>query len=530
LHSIAVCFLHSYANPSQEIAVREIIQEEYPGVNVTLSSSVAREYREYERTSSTLIAAYIRPIVDSYFQKLESELRQRGFNGSFWVMRSSGGAMSASFAREAPLASLFSGPAGGIAAASYVSRDVGRDSVISFDVGGTSLDACIIRFGQPSQAYEAKLEHMPILTPVLDLRTIGAGGGSIARVDDGFLKVGPESAGAVPGPSCYVRGGTEATLTDSAAVLGYLQPKSFLGGRMSISLEHAREAVTSRVATPLRFDIVDAAAGTFRVAVNRTVGALREITIENGLDPREFDMVAFGGFGPILAPMILREMGLRRVLVPAVAGVFSAWGMLVSDLQHDTAQTVMHRLREPEWSELESIYLKLENEAREVLRSQGVSDPELAVHRLADLRYRRQEHTLTVGVPFGAGAEKVSELLDTAHLAHYGHVISGEAEVVTLRVHATASRRAPVPEVRPTPVDDGPILQPEFVAGAYDAATGVFCDHAFYARSRLLPGHPLPGPAVVLEDTATTVIGSDQGIVFDGGNLVITDWSVINHA
>ena len=302
LQSLAVCFLHSYANPGHELRVREIIKDEFPQVPVTLSVDVAREYREYERTSSTVIAAYIRPLIDRYLEKLESELRRRGFRGSFWVMRSACGAMSASFAREAPLASLFSGPAGGIAATSYIAAQSGQGHLISFDVGGTSLDSCVIHAGGPAQAYEAKLEHMPMLGPVFDLRTIGAGGGSIAHVDDGFLKVGPESAGAVPGPSCYLRGGSDATLTDAAAALGYLRPQNFLAGRMEISVPAARKALTDNLAGQLGLGIDQTAAGIFRVAVSRTVGALREITIERGLDPRDFHLVAFGGCRPDARP------------------------------------------------------------------------------------------------------------------------------------------------------------------------------------------------------------------------------------
>jgi N-methylhydantoinase A len=521
LVSVAVCFLHSYTNPVHEVRVREIVKEEFPSASVTLSCDVAREYREYERTSSTVIAAYIRPIVDSYLEKLESELRGRGFSGSFWIMRSSGGAMSAAFARDAPLASLFSGPAGGIAAAAYIGRETGHDRLISFDVGGTSLDACVIHDGGAAAAYEAKLEHMPMLAPVFDLRTIGAGGGSIARVDDGFLKVGPQSAGAVPGPACYLRGGTDATLTDAATVLGYLQPRTFLAGRMEISVPRAEEAIAASVAGPLGLPAGQAAAGVFDVAVSRTVGALREITIERGLDPRDFRLVAFGGFGPVLASMIMREMQVRSVLVPPAAGALSAWGMLVSDMQHDVSQTVLCPLDEANWAALEPVFAELEREARQTLQAQGVPEDEVVSRRLADLRYRRQEHTLTVTIPAGADVPAIRALLDAAHLSHYGHIISGHAEVVTLRVHVLGSGREPAQassggETAPEP-------EPDFTADAYDAASRTTGPHRFFTRAALRPGATMTGPLVVLEDTATTVVSSDQVLSVDEvANLVIT--------
>jgi N-methylhydantoinase A len=523
LDSLAVCFLHSYANPGHELRVREIIKDEFPQVPVTLSVDVAREYREYERTSSTVIAAYIRPLIDRYLEKLESDLRRRGFRGSFWVMRSSGGAMSASFAREAPLASLFSGPAGGIAATSYIAAQSGQGHLISFDVGGTSLDSCVIHAGGPAQAYEAKLEHMPMLGPVFDLRTIGAGGGSIAHVDDGFLKVGPESAGAVPGPSCYLRGGSDATLTDAAAALGYLKPQTFLAGRMQISVPAAREALTGNLAGQLGLRVDQAAAGIFKVAVSRTVGALREITIERGLDPRDFHLVAFGGFGPMLGPMIMREMKLRGVIVPAAAGALSAWGMLVSDLQHDASQTVVRPLDEVMWAELDPVFAELEDTATRTLQAQGVPDEEIGITRLADLRYRRQEHTLTIPVPAGASVPQIRVLLDDAHLNHYGHVMSGQAEVVTLRVHATGSGRKPLQVTGPGDDGDAGRPRPDFAADAYDCVREMSCEHGFYTRDRLPAGASIDGPAVILEDTATTIVGSDQVVkINEAGHLVIT--------
>jgi N-methylhydantoinase A len=521
LASVAVCFLHSYTNPAHEVRVREIIKQEFPAASVSLSSDVAREYREYERTSSTVMAAYIRPIIDSYLEKLESELRGRGFRGAFWIMRSAGGAMSASFARDAPLASLFSGPAGGIAAASHIGRATGREQLISFDVGGTSLDACVIHSGTAAAAYEAKLEHMPMLTPVFDLRTIGAGGGSIARADDRFLKVGPQSAGAVPGPACYLRGGTDATLTDAAVVLGYLQPRNFLAGRMTISVPHAEDAIETNVAGALGMSVSDAAAGIFDVAVSRTVGALREITIERGLDPRDFQLVAFGGFGPVLAPMIMREMRLEAVMVPPAAGALSAWGMLVSDLQHDVSQTVLCPLDEDNWAELDAVFAQLEREARRALQAQGVPAEEILSRRLADLRYRRQEHTLTVTIPVGAPVTVIRTLLDEAHLSHYGHVISGNAEVVTLRVHVLGAGREPVQAAAGGGIPTAP--EPDFTADAYDAATRAMSPHRFFTRASFPPGATVTGPAVILEDTATTVVASDQVLTTDDNtNLVIT--------
>ena len=344
VESAAVCFLHSYANSEHEETAKRILTEAFPNLSVSASVDLVREYHEYERTSTAVADAYIRPILGRYLIDLEDRLRSRGFDGSFLIMRSAGGAMTSEIARMSPLLTVFSGPAGGIAGTIDLGNATGRSSLISFDVGGTSLDSCVIVDGAPTEVYEAEIESLPIRIPVFDIRTIGAGGGSIAWIDKGLLRVGPRSAGAVPGPICYGRGNTEPTVTDASLCLGYLAADEFLGGEMSLDEEAAVQGVAEKLARPLGMSTERAAASVFDVLLARTVGAIREITVERGLDPREFSLVAFGGAGPMLAPLLAREMELPEVVVPPAPAVFSAWGMLMSDLEYDLGQTVLTML------------------------------------------------------------------------------------------------------------------------------------------------------------------------------------------
>ena len=344
VQAIAITFLHSYLNPEHERRAAAILRAAFPTVALSISSDLAREYREYERTSTTVLEAYIRPIFETYIGELERDLRAAGFAGSFLITRSGGGAMTSAVARRAPLLTVLSGPAGGIIGAAALSSLIERPNLISFDVGGTSVDACVLQDGKPTEVYEARIENFPLLIPIYDIRTIGAGGGSIARVEGGLLRVGPQSAGADPGPLCYRKGGTAPTVTDAAIVLGYLSAREFLEGQISIDEEVARQGVQALIATPLGVDPVTAAAGIFEVMVARTVGAIREITVERGLDPREFSLLAFGGAGPMIAPLLMREMGLKEVIIPHAPAGFSAWGMLMSDLEFDFSRTVLTRL------------------------------------------------------------------------------------------------------------------------------------------------------------------------------------------
>ena len=521
LRSLAICFLHSYLDPSHEQRAAEIVRRTYPDVLVSISSDVTREYREYERTSTVVLDAYIRPVLGDYLSDLERRLAASGLAVPLHIMRSGGGAMTAQVARRAPLATVLSGPAGGIVGAAFLARELGWDRVISFDVGGTSVDACVIDGGVPGDTYEAAIDGFPLLMPIFDIRTIGAGGGSIAWLDDGLLKVGPQSAGAVPGPVCYGGGGTEPTLTDAAMVLGYLDPGDFLGGAMTVDADAARRAVEERVAQPLGLSVTEAAAGVFRVLLARTVGALREITVERGLDPREFTLLAFGGAGGLLAAMLTREMGLRRCVVPRAPGAFSAWGMLNSDLEYDFATTVLRPLDDTVLAELAGTFEELERQGDEVLAAQGVEPGDRTLIRRYDLRYRGQEHTLAVEAGPDDDAQTLLARFHALHRARFGHELPEPGEILTIRVRAVG--RLPKPPLVPLPAGDGTPPVPSRHRDAYDVATGRMGPFAVYHRAALAPGHSVPGPAVVEEGTSTTVIFSDQVLTVDAyGQLEVT--------
>ena len=523
VESAAVCFLHSYANSSHEQTAKRILAEEFPELSVSVSVDLVSEYHEYERTSTAVADAYIRPIMGRYLADLEDRLREDGFDGSFLIMRSAGGAMTAEIARVSPLLTVFSGPAGGIAGAISLGEAIGRSSLISFDVGGTSLDACVIVDGAPTEVYEAEIESLPIRIPVFDIRTIGAGGGSIAWMDKGLLRVGPQSAGAVPGPICYGRGNTEPTVTDASLCLGYLAADEFLGGEMSLDAEAAVRGVEEKLARPLGMSTEPAAAAVFDVLLARTVGAVREITVERGLDPREFSLVAFGGAGPMLAPLLAREMDLPEVVVPAAPAVFSAWGMLMSDLEYDLGQTVLTMLDGAALSRTESVFARLEAEAGRVLAAQSVPPGNRVLLRRLDLRYNGQEHTLSIDLEEGDDRSSVAARFHRRHRERYGHNLDEDVQILTARVRAV-----------------GRLDKPSGYSGGGRAAAGgeaaarVGERYAFdfanrerrlfpiYERSLLRPEVEVEGPAIIREPTSVTVVHGDQLAVPDRlGNLVV---------
>ena len=523
VESVAVCFLHSYANTEHEETAKSILTKAFPNLSVSVSVDLVREYHEYERTSTAVADAYIRPILGRYLTDLEDRLREGGFDGSFLIMRSAGGAMTSEIARVSPLLTVFSGPAGGIAGTISLGEATGRSALISFDVGGTSLDACVIVDGVPTEVYEAEIESLPIRIPVFDIRTIGAGGGSIAWMDKGLLRVGPHSAGADPGPICYGRGNTEPTVTDASLCLGYLAADEFLGGEMSLDLDAAVRGVTEKLAEPLGMSTERAAASVFDVLLARTVGAIREITVERGLDPREFALVAFGGAGPMLAPLLAREMELPEVVVPAAPAVFSAWGMLMSDLEYDLGQTVLTMLDDAALAQMDSLFAQLEAEADRVLATQFVPSEMRMLLRRLDLRYNGQEHTLSVDLEETDDTQSVAAKFHDKHLERYGHKLKEEIQILTARVRAIGLLEKPSGHL-----DIGNASRGDGVVSrvgerfAFDFATRERRLFPIYERRLLQPEVEIEGPAIIREPTSVTIIHSDQTAVPDHlGNLVV---------
>ncbi|GID28648.1 hydantoinase/oxoprolinase family protein [Paractinoplanes brasiliensis] len=509
--SIAICFLHSFLDPAHEREAARIIREAHPGVSLSLSTDIVREYREYERTSTTVLEAYIRPIFERYVDELEKGLTDRGFAGRFLIMRSGGGSMTGTVAKTSPTHTVLSGPAGGIVGAAYLAAELGRDNMLTFDIGGTSLDACVIEKGNPVAAYEAQLEHFPLLIPTYDIRTIGAGGGSIAWLDRGLLKVGPQSAGAAPGPVCYGRGGTQPTVTDAAVVLGFVDPERFLAGTMGLADEAARDAIREQLAEPLNLPVADAAAGIFDVLLARTVGAVRQITVERGHDPRVFSLLAFGGAGPLLAPLLAREMGIGEVLVPFAPSGFSAWGMLSADIVNDFSRTVMTTLDGADLAQLEPLFSETEAEALASLAAQGVPDGEGVLERQFELRYLGQEHSLMVTVGSTLDADAVRKAFDELHHARYGHTMSNALQILNLRVRGIGRTSRPeLPLVEP-----GGAATPRTHREAFDFGTRAVVPFAVYDRADLRAGNGFAGPALIDEGTSTTVVPSGQNVTVD---------------
>lgn len=520
LRSLAVCFLHSYVNPVHEQRAGELLRQAFPGVAVSVSADLTREYREYERTSTVVLDAYIRPVLNDYLDVLEKGLTEQGLTEHLHIMRSGGGAMTGALAKQAPLHTVLSGPAGGVVGATFLARELGLANVLSFDVGGTSVDACVIVDGSPTEVHEAEIDGLPLLIPIYDIRTIGAGGGSIAWMDAGLLKVGPRSAGAVPGPVAYGKGGTEPTVTDAAFALGWLDPQAFLGGAMQVSADAARAAIAEKVAGPLGLDQTGAAASILEILIARTVGAMREITIERGLDPREFTLLAFGGAGPLLAPMLAREMDLGTTLVPAVPAAFSAFGMLMSDLEFEFAATSLVPLTDAALEALAPTFAELTARAVEALDTQHVPDERRRLVRTVDIRYQGQEHALPVELRPGDTAADVLARFHELHRSRHGHAMDVAGQIFSVRLRAVGEQ--PKPGLVTLAQANGRPAEPVGSRKAFDIATRVWTDFPVYQRAGLLAGQLLPGPAIVEEGTSTTVFFADQVLrVDDHGHLLI---------
>jgi N-methylhydantoinase A len=469
-----------------------------------------------------VLEAYIRPIFERYVDELEAGLAARGFAGRFLIMRSGGGSMTGAVAKTSPTHTVLSGPAGGIVGAAYLAAELGRDNLLTFDIGGTSLDACVIERGTPVAAYEAQLEHFPLLIPTYDIRTIGAGGGSIAWLDRGLLKVGPQSAGADPGPVCYGRGGTRPTVTDAAVVLGYVDPDRFLAGTMGLADDAARDAVREQLAEPLGLGVAEAAAGVFDVLLARTVGAVRQITVERGHDPRVFSLLAFGGAGPLLAPLLAREMGIGEVVVPFAPSGFSAWGMLSADIVNDFSRTVMTTLDDADLAALELVFKDVEAEAVASLVGQGVDAAGAVLERQFELRYLGQEHSLMVTVGTGLDRDAVRAAFDAEHRNRYGHVMGNPLQILNLRVRGIGRTGRPTLGTAEGGTGDpaGALLGRR---DAYDFGVRSVVPFAVYDRAGLRAGDTFAGPALVDEGTSTTVVPSGQRVtVDDHGYLLVT--------
>ena len=521
--SVAVAFLHSYANPAHELLMRDVLAEIAPEVAVTLSHELSREYREYERTSTAVLDAYVKPIVRQYLRELEHRLDGDGFGGRFLVTRSGGGAMTVASAREQPVSLILSGPAGGVIGAAALAELISEPNLITIDMGGTSLDASLVVDGEPVMHQGSEFEQLPINTPSLYIHTIGAGGGSIAHLDEaGALRVGPQSAGAAPGPASYGVGGTAPTFTDAALVIGYLGSETPLGGRLTLNRDLAVRALTP-IAGALDMTVPALAHGIVRISSTKIMGAVRAITVEVGRDPQDFALLSFGGGGGLVAVDVAVELGIPSVIVPPGQGAFSAFGMLMADVQHDFARTLVAPLADVDPARVAAEYAAMADEADALLAQEGFAPADRTTARSLDVRYAGQEHSVTVAFPDGGHdpAADIEGEFARLHERQYGHTMTDPVEVTTLRLRATGSVDKPKPPELAPRSSGAP--QPDGTREVYRSADQPAVPYALYTRETLLAGDEITGPAVIAEHTATTVIhAGDHLRVGAHGELLIT--------
>ena len=535
--AVAVSFLHGFRNPAHEQRVVEILAEEAPGVAVSLSSEVSPEIREYERTSTTIANVYVRPLVERYLRKLEGRLRDLGFDGSFYVMLSNGGTASVETACRFPVRLLESGPAAGALAAAFHGKAAGFSDVLSFDMGGTTAKACLIDDGEPLTSTDFEVARvyrfkkgsgLPVKTSVIEMIEIGAGGGSIARVGPlGLPKIGPESAGADPGPACYGRGGEEPTVTDADLLLGYLDPNFFLGGRMTLDYGAAEKAI-KKISDTLGLDPIEAAWGIHQVVDENMANAARVHAVERGKDPRKYLLLAFGGAGPVHAHRVARALGVPGFVAPLGAGTASAFGFLCAPLSFDLARSLYGRLDELDWDAANAALADMEDEGRELLQASGVPDEDVRVRRLGEMRYVGQGHEVGVRLPEGTLGPEDVENISEGYREEYRRLYRREGpdvplETITWRVEVSAPR----PEI---PQEEGEV-DPRPLGGArkgkreiYLPESGGFTVVPVYDRYSLDPGAAFDGPAVVEERESTVIVGPDSHAEVDGARNLIVRW------
>jgi len=530
VESIAVVFLHAWKSGEHEARVRALIEKEAPGCWVSLSSEISPELREYERASTTVVNAALQPVVASYVASLESRLRAERVSAPLRIMQSNGGLLPADRAAARPVHLVVSGPAAGVVGGREIGRQAGFDRVITMDMGGTSCDLGLVE-GEPRLSPMKEVDGNPIRVPSFDLHVIGAGGGSIAWIDEGgALRVGPQSAGADPGPACYGRGGAEPTVTDANLVLGRLNPAYFLGGAMRVDVAAARAAIEARVAKPFGLSVEAAAAGILRVVNAVMAENAKVVSVRQGHDPRDFALVAFGGAGPTHAAALMEDLQVAAVLVPPTPGTLSAAGLLATDVRHDLVRTHLIALTGEADPAIEAALAALAAQARSELAEEGIEAAQVALDRWAEMRYRGQGYE--VAVPAGApgdlatpaGLAALTERFHEVHERLYAHRLDDAAvELVSLRL--TALGRLPRPAVPAAPAGR---LAPEAEAlkgrrSVYFEEAGGWIDCPIYARDVLRAGNRLAGPAIVEQmDTTTVLFPGQSADVHATGTLVVT--------
>lgn len=531
VQSIAVCFFNSFKNPVHERQVKELVRSRYPNLDVSLSSDVLPEIREYERLSTTVTNSYLKPVIRAYLENLEASLRDMGAakHVSLHVMQSNGGIMTAGMAKERPVQIIESGPVGGAVAAAYLVGEARQatggsqlgENIIAFDMGGTTSKANVINGGVMQTTTEYWPAGYMVKIPVVDIVEVGIGGGSIGWINpEGFLAVGPLSAGADPGPVCYELGGTDPTITDANAVLGRVE--QLVGGRMRLNTERALRAIEAKVAIPLRMTPIEAAVGILEIAVAKMADNIRTVTVARGIDPRDFILCAFGGAGPMHAAFIARELNVPLTIIPPAPGTFSGLGFLCSDFRHDFVQTFLMRSGNPDIARAREEFAILEALGVQALQTESFSAADINLFRSLDMRYVGQAHEVNVPITGDLTENAFADLAGGFHRRHeeqFGHSAPGEpVEVVNLRVTAIGRVKRPAISYKPL-TDSQPLIGRRKVY--FKEAEG-WLDCPVYLRATLPPGFQLHGPAILEEHTSTVVVPPDFRAEIDAcGNVVL---------
>ena len=517
VESVVVSLLFSFENPGHERRVRDLLREAGVEASISLSSEVLPEIREYERTLTTALNGALKPVMDRYIGNLGERVREEGIDAELKIMQSNGGIITADAARERPVNTLLSGPAGGVQGASYVAGLTGTKDLITMDMGGTSCDVSLVQSGDPLVSTDVEVGDYPVSVPMIDIHTVGAGGGSVAWLDaGGALRVGPKSAGADPGPISYGRGGTEPTITDAHLLLGRLDPGSFLSGELDVEVGDVERVFRDTIADPLGTTVDEAAQGALDVANANMARALRVVSVERGYDPRDFALVAFGGAGPLHATALAADLDIPKVIVPRTAGVLSALGLLISDIIYDYSTSRVRRLADVDPDDLQREFDRFDAEGRGRLDEEDLDEDQMVVERTLDLRYAGQSFELGVPVPEGGidaeTIETVESRFHDTHRRRYGHAYEDEpVELVTIRSRA----RGIVAE---------PDLEAEHVEGTIDDAIRETRDVVYggdpyatriYDRSRIPTGAEFQGPAVVEGVESTVVVRPGQDAFVD---------------
>ena len=525
--AVAVSLLWSFLKPDHEIRIGQLLAEEFPAAFVSLSVDVLPQIREYERTSTTVINAYVGPILKRYIDRIEEMLRAKGFGGQIRYMQTTAGLASGEALIRKPIYAINSGPAAAPTAGLFFGRQLDFDNIITVDMGGTSFDVCLVEGGLPDTVKNVDVCRYRVGVPMININTVGAGGGSIARLDSGgILRVGPQSAEADPGPACYGRGGTEPTVTDANVILGYFSSNALLGGKLQIDRDAAREAVGEKIADPFGLTLEQASHGIFEVVNHSMTSGISEVSVERGYDPRDFALVVGGGAGPVHAGRLAAELGIGTVIIPKVASAFCAFGEVVADLRHDYTASYATRIRDADLSRLRGLLADMEHQGRAELAEEGIAPDDVLITRWLDMRYLGQVHECTISIPYSEitdeSLDEIERLFHDRHESLYAYAErdAGVCELINLALTA----RAQAPPLRPAELPRGtedPAEATTEERSVYFAEYGEYVPTPVYNGGLLRAGNVIPGSAIVEEPTTTIVVFPNSTMKLDAGGFYV---------